>query len=187
MSDILPSVCIMGRDISFVVILKTPQHDKTKLCFNVNEELSEDDLDCFMCVHFPDSRCMYSAKQDNRDKLCSVCSWFMQPMIDKNTEPMILDELSFTYYYTSESPIYSSCNIFHLLPLYEADDSYVQSTHSRVYNITKDNIDRLESNIKQCVDVENEGDTEAFCDSKCVLEFLKTWQNKDDVKLLCFM
>jgi hypothetical protein len=188
----------MGRDISFVAVPKNPPHEPLKLCHNLNYELDGDNADCFMYVHFPESQCIYSVKSENCEKLCSVCAWFMAPMIDKKTEPMILDELSFTYYYTSGSPIHSSNSIFHLLPVYEADDSYIQSTHSRVYKVTQDGINTLESNINRIVnpisknsdssdDDDNwDGDTEAFYDSKSVLSFLKSWCDKDDVKLLCF-
>lgn len=193
----------MGRDISFVAVPKSPPHEPLKLCVNLNYELDGDDADCFMCVHFPEARSIYSAKSENLERLCSVCAWFMAPMIDKKTEPMILDELSFTYYYASESPIYSTNSIFHLLPLYEADNSYIQSTHSSVYEVTQDAINELESNINRIVyatvsdkkndndndnddNREGDGDREALNDSKSVWSFLKSWLDKDDVKLLCF-
>jgi hypothetical protein len=177
----------MGRDISFVVVPKKPQHEPLKLCVNLNYELDGDDADCFMCVHFPEARSLYSAKSDNREKLCRVCAWFMNPMVDKETEPMILDELSCTYYYTTNSPVYSSCNIFNLIPLYEPDNSYIQSLHNKVYLVTHECISALESNIERYdKKYSEEGDNAALYDSKCVLSFLKTWIDKDDVKLLCF-
>lgn len=184
----------MGRDISFVAVPNNPQHDPLKLCLNLNYELDGDDADCFMCVHFPEARSIYSAKTDNSERLCSVCAWFMAPMVDKKTEPMILDELSFTYYYTSDSPINSSHSIFNLLSLYEADDSYIQSTHSSVYKVSQDAINELESKINRIVnatistnDNDNpKGEAEALYDSKCALSFLKSWTDKDDVKVLCF-
>jgi hypothetical protein len=178
----------MGRDISFVVVPRSPEHETNKQCFNLNEELTGDDSDCFMCCHFPESRSAWSAKSENHDTLCSVCAWFMQPVIDKDNEPMILDELSFSYNYTRDSPVHSSYSIFNSLPVYEVDSSYAQTTHSRVYEVTKENIITLESNINhiQSDKLELDLDAEALYDSNNVLSFLKSWSPKEDVKLLCF-